>query len=93
MSTIEHLKILYFTLRQMKEQNREYFRDSEYKWVLGTAVIQELKLQDPYRLAEVEPMYLFGIVVEADYVNPHNVQLFEDITNKIAVKVDKEVHE
>ena len=90
MSTIEYLRILYFTLRQMKEQNREYFRDSEYKWVLGTAVIQELKLQDPYRLAEPEPVFLFGIVVEVDYANPHNVQLFEDITNKIAVKVTKE---
>ena len=26
---------------------------------------------------------LFGITVEIDYKNPYNVQLYEDITNKI----------
>lgn len=89
-SIIKHLEILYFTLREMKKQKREYFRDFDYKWVLGIAVIQELKLHDNYRLVKEEPVCLFGIVVEIDYENPYNVQLYEDITNKIAIGLGPE---
>lgn len=86
--TIEYLKTLYFTLREMKKQKRENFKSSEYKWRLGAELVKELMEKDIYRLeCLTEPKVLFGIVVEIDYFNPWNVQLYEDITNKIAIDV------
>ena len=40
-------------------------------------------LRDLYNTDEKRKLY--GIDVEIDYCNPYNLQLFEDITNKIAV--------
>lgn len=80
--TIEYLRVLYYTLREMKGQN---FSSEEYKWRLGTRILNDIDVKAYNFLAKKqEPIYLFGIVVEVDYYNPDNVQIFEDITNKIA---------
>lgn len=81
---LKRLKILYYTLREMRGRS---YNSREYKWLLGTKVIQELKLRNRFTIvSEIEePIYLFDIVVEIDYRNPNNVQLFEDITNKIYI--------
>ena len=83
---MEYLEKLYFTLRDMKAQKRENFNQNEYKWVLGADVISELHLRDRFIISEKEPIFLFGIVVEIDYCNIYNVQIFEDITDKIGIK-------
>lgn len=83
--TLKRLEALYYTLRQMKGQN---YRSEDYNWRLGTKVISELKLSNYLINTSTigEPMFLFGLNVEVDYINPYNVQLFEDITNKIALE-------
>jgi hypothetical protein len=82
-STIEYLNALYYTLREMK---RESYKPEEYKWRLGVKVIRDIDLQAFNIFINIdEPLYLYGIVVEKDYTNPNNVQLFEDITNKIYI--------
>ena len=61
------------------------FKREDYKWVLGVKVIQEIENNSYYVMAELpdRPRTLFGVVVEADYANPDNVQLWENITNKV----------
>ena len=82
--TIEYLQALYYTLREMKGFS---YRPEDYKWVLGTRVIGELDLSVFWlREPKEEPRTLYGIPVRIDYSNPHNVQIFEDITNKIGIK-------
>lgn len=82
-STIEYLSALYYTLREMK---RESYKPEEYKWRLGVKVIRDIDLLAFNAfINRDEPLYLYGIVVEIDYTNPNNVQLFEDITNKIYI--------
>lgn len=83
---MEYLEKLYFTLRDMKAQKREYFNQSEYKWVLGADIIRELGLRDRFIISKKEPIFLFGIVVEIDYCNIYNVRILEDITNKIYIE-------
>lgn len=82
------VRVLYNTLRECKPN----FRPEEYKWRLGGFVICEL--DSTYNMGITEHMLfhkdekatLYGIEIEIDRENPYNVQLFEDITNKIAVK-------
>lgn len=78
--------VLYNTLRAC----RPNYNANDYKWRLGTAVIREL--EGKYGLFEINTSEertlkrtLYGIDVEIDHCNPYNLQLFEDITNKIAV--------
>lgn len=89
--TFKRLEALCYTLRQMKGQN---YRSEHYKWRLGAKVISELKLSNHVINAITigETMFLFVISVEVDYANPYNVQIFEDIINKIGIKreVDNE---
>lgn len=76
--------VLYNTLREC----RPNFNASEYKWKLGAAVIVGITRQfdrNLFLINETEKRTLYGIDVEIDYLNPYNIQLFEDITNKIAV--------
>ena len=81
------LQVLYCTLRQMKGC---HFHSNDYKWRLGTEVINELKLGTIYSIKSLnEPRYLYGIEIEIDYKNPRTVRLFEDITNKIYISSDK----
>lgn len=87
MDRIDYLKALYSTLRETKKFN---YRPEEYKWRLGAELVKELMEGDIYRLECItEPKLLFGIVVEIDYFNPWNVQIFEDITNKIYIESEK----
>lgn len=79
----EYLQALYNTLREMKGVSYNY---KDYKWLLGAAIIDELKLSNFHTVIEtVEPIFLFGIEIEIDIKNPYNIQLFEDITNKIRI--------
>lgn len=87
---VEYLEKLYFTLRDMKAQKREYFSHNEYKWVLGVNIVRKLVLRDRLIISEKEPIYLFGIVVEIDYFNSWSVHLYEDITNKIYIEREVE---
>lgn len=61
------------------------FNREDYKWILGVNVIQELATNTHYEMAEFPDRLrtLFGVVVEADYANPNNIQLWENITNKV----------
>lgn len=77
----EYLKALYIALIATKGNSYNY---NDYKWVLGAAILDELKISNFHTIIEPsEPIFLFGIAVEIDCSNPYNVQLFEDITNKI----------
>ena len=82
-NTIDYITVLYNTLRETKKEN---YKPEEYKWRLGFKVIQDIDLFtfNVFK-SENAPIYLYGIVVEMDYINPSNIQLFEDITNKIAI--------
>lgn len=73
--------VLYNTLRAC----RPNFNASEYKWRLGAVVIGEFH-NNITVFNPSEKRTLYGIDVEIDYLNPYNIQLFEDITNKIAVE-------
>lgn len=85
-NTIEYLKALYNALRTTKGDSFNY---NDYMWVLGTAILDELKINDFYKVIKTTgPIFLFGIEVEIDYSNIYKVQLFEDITNKIHIDPD-----
>lgn len=78
---------LYFTLRK----TRKDFNPNDFRWELGAAVIYDLDVNYGYRIAEdyifrpVEKTTLFGIPVDVNMENPHQLKLYEDITNKIAI--------
>ena len=59
------------------------FKREDYKWVLGARVINDIDTNSNYicSLYPDQPRTLFGIVIEADYHNPDNVQLWENITD------------
>lgn len=75
------INILYHTLRQVKGFR---YDSKDYKWRLGQAIVDEY-INDIRQPSEFEVATLYGIEVELDYHNPHNLQLFEDITNKVAI--------
>ena len=81
--------ILYRTLRQVKGFN---YHAEDYKWRFGQAVIDEY-IGDIRQPNAFEIATLYGIEVEIDYKNPNNLQLFEDITNKIAIDTRGEENE
>jgi hypothetical protein len=81
MTTVEHVKALYNTLRIQKSRD---FNPEDYFWKIGGAVIYDLAQYTNYEKFD-EPLLLFGIKVEIDLKYLKNVQLFEDITNKIAI--------
>lgn len=89
---LNYAQILYDTLRQI----RPNYDPKEYKWRLGAAVIYDLDssykmgIAHSIILKKDEKPTLYGIEIEVDHENPYNLQLFEDITNKIAVKESPE---
>lgn len=86
-NTADYLYALYYTLRVMK--GRE-FNDDDYIWRLGSKVIDKLGLGNIYTILSLnEPKFLYGIKIEIDYINSYNIQLFEDITNKIGITPDE----
>lgn len=77
---IPFTQVLYNTLREC----RPNFNASEYKWRIGTEIISTFH-NNITVINPSEKRTLYGIDLEIDYLNPYNIQLFEDITNKIAV--------
>ena len=84
----KYLEVLYRTLRKDKHRKLEAFNSSEYKWKLGVEIANALKILDSTTVTQEEIQYLFGIEVEIDYKDFRNVQLYEDITNKITSKIE-----
>lgn len=84
----KYLETLYHTLREIKHRNFESFNSNEYKWKLGVEIADILKILDDKAVIQEKTQYLFGIEVEIDYENLCNIQLYEDITNKIALKLE-----
>lgn len=82
-SLYKYLEMLYHTLRENKHQNLELFNSNKYKWKLGVEIANILNILDNQVVTQEKTRYLFGIEVEIDYENSYNVQLYEDITNKI----------
>jgi hypothetical protein len=83
--TPHFVQVLYSTLRECKPN----FRPEEYKWRLGGFVLDSLYnmgIASQMLFHKDEKPTLYGIEIEIDRENPYNLQLFEDITNKIAVK-------
>lgn len=87
LKSIPFIQALYCTLREC----RLNYNANDYKWRLGEAVIADIERQDNIFFNTVannkenKKRTLYGIDVEIDYCNPYNLQLFEDITNKIAI--------
>lgn len=80
-NTISFIQALYFTLRL----HRPNYKADDYKWRLGTAVIRQCNdFYNTFEYNTSEKKTLYGIDVEIDYSNPYNLQLYEDITNKLA---------
>lgn len=87
-SLYKYLETLYHTLREIKHRNLELFNSNKYKWKLGIEAANMLKILNNSITIQEKTQYLFGIEVEIDYKNPYNIQLYEDITNKIALKLE-----
>ena len=87
-SLYKYLETLYHTLREIKHRNLELFNSNKYKWKLGIEVANILKICNNSITIQEKTQYLFGIEVKIDYKNPYNVQLYEDITNQIAIELE-----
>lgn len=83
--SIAHLQMLFDFAACRSRKLGFPFRKEEYKWILGIKILEELKMKTCELTVEIPegPMTLFGIAVEIDHENPNNIQLWEDITNKI----------
>lgn len=75
---IAQLRLMYGALKNA----RENFNPNNYKWQLGAQVIHELQL----KLDDNQKIMLFGIEVEADFVDVKRVKLYEDITDQFMKK-------
>jgi hypothetical protein len=57
------------------------FQKGDYKWKIGIDVMADLSIE---KLTYLTPTTtLFGIPVEIDTGDPHSIQLWENITNKV----------
>ena len=82
--SVEHLNLLYVLSQDRTERLGINFNLADYKWVLGMNVIRDIEYNNHYIVSGQDcPRTLFGIVIEIDYHNPDNVQLWENITNKL----------
>ncbi len=79
-NTLDYLTALFFTLQKMRGRD---FKHEDYKWKIGAKVLEEARLEPPFMMKKPT---IFGIELEIDYENPNNVQIFEDITNKIYIE-------
>ena len=72
---------------------RPNYNASDYKWLIGKAVMNEFEEQqnNKYRLLPIfeYTATLYGIKVEVDNINRYDIKLYENITNKIDVEKDK----
>ncbi len=83
--TNKHLVLLYNLAKKRAYDNRDGYFPEGYRWRLGIQVLSDLQ-KDYYFLRNSDPTVkpmLFDIPVDIDYENPENVQLWEDITNKL----------
>lgn len=80
---IEYLYKLLNSAEMRTEKLGIPFKREGYKWVLGARVINDIDTSRNFirSIYPDQPRTLFGIVVEADYHNPDNVQLWENITD------------
>lgn len=85
-TTFDYLYAVYNTLRKIKG---EEFRPENFKFRLGNEVVKELFDATRCYICLNEPITLFGIEVEHDFYSPKNVQIFEDITNKISIPFEE----
>ena len=73
------------TLFQLLRKNRPFFHANDYKWKLGIDILKELGMNDEVFQSKLTCTVatLYGIDIEIDYLDPRNIRLFEDITNKL----------
>lgn len=77
--------------KNLRERRPDYNK-GEYKWKLGVGLIQKIEHEFAFfRYVDCTGVKntLFGMEIEIDYLDPFNIQIFEDITDKIAVVIDK----
>lgn len=83
---MEHMEYLIrlYNLAVLRNNTLHFNRD-DYKWVLGIKVVNELENRNEIYRSAIYPEQptLFGIVVDVDFKNPDNIQLWENITNKL----------
>ena len=82
--SLGHLYMLIAFAERRTESLGIAFKREDYKWILGINIIADIETHHSYidHLAS-GPMTFLGIVVEPDYNNPNNVQLWENITDKV----------
>lgn len=81
--SMEHLYSLLSLAEYRAEKQGIPFKRDDYKWVLGVKTYFKLKVNDHINIVYNEPRMLFGILVELDHQNPYNIQLWENITDKL----------
>lgn len=79
METYKYLLSLYQALIT-KDKN---YDPHNYKWVLGSYIINDLITINRLLPLPYECITLFDIVVERDIVNSQRISLYEDITYKL----------
>ncbi len=82
---LDHIRMLLALAEDKRESQGFPFKEEDYKWVLGANVISDLSKLAHYSYVVYPdcPRTVFGIIAEIDYQNPDNVQLWENITNKV----------
>ena len=82
--SIKHLNMLIHLAERRTESLGIPFKKEDFKWVLGAEILYGIQTSEGYLSASsVAPYTLFGVDVVEDYVNPKNIQLYENITNKL----------
>lgn len=82
--SIEHLYSLLSLAEYRAETQRIPFKREDYKWILGVKVVHELMLNNALKIRAYDcHQEIFGIIVEIDHHNPDNIQLWENITDKL----------
>lgn len=86
-SAMQFISGLYNGLRMCRPD----YNASDYKWIIGKAVMNEIEDKTKYRLPPIleDTATLYGIKVEVDNINRYDIKLYENITNKIDVEKDK----
>ena len=76
--------------KNLKERRSDYYKD-KYKWRLGVGIIRKIENEHEFfRYVDCTGVKntLFGMAVEIDYLDPCNIQIFENITDEIGVVID-----
>lgn len=76
--------------KNLKERRSDYNK-GKYEWRLGVGIIIKIENEHEFfRYVDCTGVKntLFGMAVEIDYLDPCNIQIFENITDEIAVVID-----